>query len=149
VRNAAIVLFTFIALAWNPSPAHAVQTGATPQPVSPRPNPDASGKYHVGNGVTAPKLLFAVDPEFTDQARHKRVQGTVVIALTVDTAGNPQDVRVARSLAEDVSEKYKQIAVGLDEKAVEVVKQYRFKAGQFQGKPVPVEIEQTVVFRIW
>lgn len=54
-----------------------------------------------------------------------------------------------RSMAEDVSEKYKQIAVGLDEKAVEVVKQYRFKAGQFQGKPVPVEIEQTVAFRIW
>jgi TonB family protein len=149
VRNAAIVLLTFIALAWNPSPAHAMQTGAAPQPVSPRPNPDASGKYHVGDGVTAPKLLFAPDPEFTDEARHKRVQGTVVIALTVDTAGNPQDVRVARSLAEDVSEKYKQIAVGLDEKAVGVVKQYRFKPGQFQGKPVPVEIEQTVNFRIW
>jgi protein TonB len=73
----------------------------------------------------------------------------VVVALTVDAAGNPQDVRVARSLSQDVSKKYKQIAMGLDDNAVAAVKQYRFQPGQFQGKPVPVEIEVRVNFRIW
>jgi len=116
---------------------------------SPKPNPDASGKYHLGDSVTAPKLVFAPDPEFTAEARRKKLQGVVVVSLTVDTAGNPQDVRVARSMAEDMSKKDKQIAEGLDEKAVEAVKQYKFQAGQFQGKPVPVEIEVRVNFRIF
>ena len=73
----------------------------------------------------------------------------VVVSLTVDAAGNPQDVHVARSLAEDVSKKYKKIALGLDDNAVASVKQYRFQPAQFQGKPVPVEIEVKVNFRIY
>jgi TonB family protein len=152
VRNAPILFVALLALAWTPSPAYAMsgqQTVAAPQPASPKPNPDSTGKYHLGDGVTPPKLLFAPDPEFTAEARHKRVQGVTVVSLTVDVAGNPQDVRVARSMSEDVSEKYKPIAKGLDDKAVEAVKQYKFEAGQFQGKPVPVGIEVKVNFRIW
>jgi len=152
VRYAAIVLFTLLVLAWKPSQASPIpvqETGAVPPPASARPNPDASGKYHLGDGVTPPKLVSAVDPEFTAEARRKRLQGVVVVSVTVDTSGNPQDVRVARSMAEDVSKKDKQTAVGLDEKAVEAVKQYKFQAGQFQGKPVPVEIEVRVNFRIF
>ena len=123
-------------------------TGAVPQPASPRPNPDASGKYHLGDGVTPPKLVYAPDPEFTAEAR-RRVARRGGRILTVDTSGNSQEVRVARSMAEDVSKKDKDIAEGLDEKAVEAVKQYKFKAGQFEGKPVPVEIEVKVNFRIF
>jgi TonB family protein len=152
MRYAAIVLCALLALAWTPSHANALprqQTGAGPQVASPKPNPDASGKYHLGDGVSAPKLVFAPDPEFTDQARRKRLVGTVVVGLTVDTAGNPQDVRVARSLSQDVSKKYKQIALGLDDNAVAAVRQYRFEPGQLQGKPVPVEIEVSVSYRIW
>ena len=152
MRYAAIVLFTLLVLAWKPSQASPIpvqETGAAPPPASARPNPDASGKYHLGDGVTPPKLVSAVDPEFTAEARRKRLQGVVVVSVTVDTSGNPQDVRVARSMAEDVSKKDKQTAVGLDEKAVEAVKQYKFQAGQFQGKPVPVEIEVRVNFRIF
>jgi TonB family protein len=152
VRYAAIVLFALLTLSWKPAHATAMpgqETGGDAKAASPRPNPDASGKYHIGDGVTAPKLISSVDPEFTAEARHKKLQGVVVVALTVDTAGKPQDVRVARSMAEDVSKKDKQTAVGLDEKAVEAVKQYRFEAGQFQGKPVPVEIEVHVNFRIY
>jgi protein TonB len=94
------------------------------------------------------QLIFAPDPEFTDLARRKRLEGTVVVALTVDTAGKPQDVRVARSLSQDISKKYKQIALGLDDNAVAAVKQYRFQPAQFQGKPVPVETKVEVNFRI-
>jgi protein TonB len=124
------------------------ETGAVPRPASTRPNPDASGKYHLGDGVTAPKLVYAPDPEFTAEARRKKLQGVVAVALTVDTSGNAQEVRVSRSMAEDVSKKDKQVAEGLDEQALEAVKQYKFKAGQFEGKPVPVEIEVKVNFRI-
>jgi TonB family protein len=152
IRPAAIFLCALLALAWTPSHANALpgpETGDGPKAVSPKPNPYASGKYHVGDGVSAPKLLFAVDPEFTDQARHKKVAGTVVVALTVDTAGNPQNVRVVHSMSQDVNNKYKQIALGLDDNAVAAVKQYRYQPAQLQGKPVPVEIEVKVNFRIW
>jgi TonB family protein len=122
--------------------------GSDFQSVGQRPNPDASGKYHVGDGVSPPKLVFAPDPEFTDKARHKRVAGTVVVALTVDVAGKPQDVRVSRSLATDVSKKLQPIAQGLDENAVKAVKQYHFEPAEFRGKPVPVEITVEVHYRI-
>ncbi len=114
-----------------------------------RPNPDASGKYHVGDGVSAPKLIFAPDPEFTDKARRKKLDGTVVMSLTVDAAGKAQDVRVSRSLAEGVSKKLRPIALGLDDCAVKAVKEYRFEPAEFQGKPVPVEIAVEVNYRIY
>jgi outer membrane biosynthesis protein TonB len=52
-------------------------------------------------------------------------------------------------MAEDVNKKFKHAAMGLDQNAVEAVKQYRFQPGQFQGKPVPVEIQVSVNFRIY
>jgi TonB family protein len=122
---------------------------AGPAAAAPRPNPDASGKYHVGDGVTAPKLVFAPDPEFTDKARRKKLGGTLVVSLTVDAAGKPQDVRVSRSLAEGVSRKLRPIAQGLDENAVKAVKEYRFEPAEFQGKPVPVETSVEINYRIF
>jgi TonB family protein len=116
---------------------------------APRPNPDASGKYHVGDGVSAPKLVFAPDPEFTAKASRKKLGGMLVVSLTVDAAGRPQDVRVSRSLAEGVSKKLRPIALGLDANAVKAVKEYRFEPAEFQGKPVPVETTVEIDFRIY
>jgi TonB family protein len=113
-----------------------------------RPNPDATGKYHVGDGVSVPKLIYAPDPEFSVKASRKKLGGRLVVSLTVDTAGKPQDVRVSRSLAEGVSKKLRPIALGLDEKAVKAVKEYRFEPAEFQGKPVPVETT-VEIFRIY
>jgi protein TonB len=152
VHYAQILIVMLILVASEPSHADAVPAMGNafdPQAASHEPNPDASGKYHLGDGVSAPKLLFAPDPEFADEARRKRVQGVTVLSLTVDISGNPQDVRVTRSMAEDVKEKYKHAAMSLDQKALEAVKQYRFQPGQFQGKPVPVEIPVSVSFRIY
>jgi TonB family protein len=114
-----------------------------------KPNPDASGKYHVGDGVSAPKLIFAPDPEFTDKARRKQLGGMLVVSLTVDAAGKPQDVRVTRSLAEGVSKKLRPIALGMDENAVKSVKEYRFEPAEYQGKPVPVETSVEIDYRIY
>ena len=73
----------------------------------------------------------------------------VVVSLTVDAAGKPQDVRVLRSLAEGVSKKLRPVALGLDENAVKTVKEYRFEPAEFQGKPVPVETTVEIDYRIY
>lgn len=96
------------------------------------------GLYHVGGGVAAPQLIYSVDPEFSDEARRAKYQGVCVVSLIVDTQGNPQRVGVVRHLG-----------MGLDEKAVEAAKQYKFKPAMLGGKPVPVEIYVEVNFRIY
>lgn len=116
---------------------------------APQQNPDASGKYHVGDGVSPPKLVFAVDPEYSGQARRKRLQGTVVLSLTVDTKGRTQDVRVLHSLSETVDKKLQAAAQELDENDVKAARQYRFNPALFQGKPVSVETTVEVSYRIY
>jgi periplasmic protein TonB len=96
------------------------------------------GLYHVGGGVAAPQLIFAPDPEFSDEARRAKFQGVCVVSLIVDAQGNPQRVQVVRHLG-----------MGLDQKAVEAVRRYRFKAATLQGKPVPVAVNIEVNFRIY
>jgi TonB family protein len=96
------------------------------------------GLYHPGGGVSNPVLVYAPDPEFSDEARRAKYQGVCVVGLIVDAQGNPQRVRVVRPLG-----------MGLDEKAVEAVKQYKFKAAMYQGHAVPVEINIEVNFRIY
>lgn len=139
-------------------PMQGQQATATPEqageqasttPPAPRPNPDASGKYHIGDGVLPPVLTYSVDPEFTDRARRKKLSGTVVLSMLVDAEGNPQDVRVVRSIADTVPAKLRSVAIGLDKKAVEAAKQYRYKPATFQGKPVPVEVNVEINFRIY
>src|SRR5271156_204615 len=90
VHYSQILIVMLILVACEPSHAHAVRARGNafdPQAASHEPNADASGKYHLGDGVSAPKLLFAPDPEFTDEARHERVQGVTVLSLTVDISG--------------------------------------------------------------
>ncbi|MGC2298015.1 MAG: energy transducer TonB [Acidobacteriaceae bacterium] len=96
------------------------------------------GLYHPGGGVSNPVLVFAPDPEFSDEARRAKYQGVCVVGLIVDAQGNPQRVRIVRPLG-----------MGLDEKAIEAVKQYKFKPAIYQGHPVPVEINIEVNFRIY
>jgi TonB family protein len=110
---------------------------------------DADGTYHVGNGVTAPKLVYSTDVEFSDAARRRKIQGTVVVALKVGTDGLPTDVRVKRSAAQDFTKpKDRKAAATLDEKAVEAARQYRFEPATYEGKPVPVAITIEVNFHI-
>ncbi len=96
------------------------------------------GVYHVGGGVSAPSVISAVDPEYSDEARRAKYTGIVVVSLIVDTQGNPQHVSVVRRLG-----------MGLDEKAVEAVRQYKFKPAMFQGHAVPVEVNIEVNFQIY
>jgi bla regulator protein blaR1 len=100
--------------------------------------PDPQQIYHIGGDVTAPKLVYAPDPEFTEKARRAKYQGVCVIAVIIDAQGNPERVQVVRHLG-----------MGLDKKAVEAVKQYKFKPGTRFGKPVAVEVNIEVNFQLY
>lgn len=97
------------------------------------------GLYHVGGGVSAPVPLNTVEAEFSDEARRAKYQGVCLISLIVDAQGNPQNPRVIRALG-----------MGLDEKALEAVRKYKFKPAMKDGKtPVPVMITVEVNFRLY
>ena len=105
--------------------------------------PGTGGNYggglrRIGGGVSAPQLIFQVDPEFSEEARKAKFMGIVTVNLIVDAAGRPQNVHVLRG-----------VGMGLDEKAVEAVKQYKFKPAMEAGKPVPVELNVEVNFQIF
>ena len=95
------------------------------------------GLMSVGGGVSAPQVLHSAEPEFTDDARRANYQGSVTVHLIVDSEGNPQNVRLASSLG-----------MGLGEKAIEAVKQYKFKPAMYQGHPVSVQIVIEVDFHL-
>jgi protein TonB len=96
------------------------------------------GLRHVGGGVSAPVPIFEVEPEFSEEARKAKFMGVVTVNLIVDAKGMPQNVHVLRG-----------VGMGLDDKAVEAVKQYRFKPAMEAGKPVPVQLNVEVNFQIF
>jgi len=95
------------------------------------------GVYKVGNGTTAPVVLYKKEPEYSEEARKAKYQGTVVLYIEVDPSGRAINPRVLRSLG-----------LGLDEKAMEAVRQWKFKPGYRDGKPVTVAAQIEVNFRL-
>jgi periplasmic protein TonB len=96
------------------------------------------GAYRVGGGVSAPRLVYGPDPEFSEEARKAKYQGTVVLWAIVGVDGRTHEIRVFRSLG-----------MGLDEKAIEAVRQWRFEPGQKDGKAVAVQVGVEVNFRLY
>ena len=119
------------------------------QPPADRPNPDASGVYHAGNGVTPPRVIYSANPEFTDEARKKKINGNCIVGMTVDANGEPQDVHIVRSIGEGLSPKLRSIAEGLDANAIEAAKRYKFKPAKYQGKAVPFALKIEVSYSIY
>jgi len=95
------------------------------------------GVFRVGGGVTAPSLLYKVEPEYSEAARKAKYQGTVLLYVEVDPSGRATNIRVARSLG-----------LGLDEKAIEAVKKWKFVPGRKDGRPVTVAATIEVNFRL-
>jgi len=93
--------------------------------------------YKIGGGVSAPRVLFKVEPEYSEEARKAKWQGTVVLTVIVDEAGRPSHVSVLRSLG-----------LGLDQKAIDAVSQWRFKPGLKDRTAVPVIATIEVNFRL-
>jgi TonB family protein len=95
------------------------------------------GVFRVGGGVSAPTLLFKVEPQYSEEARKAKFQGTVTLYIEVDPSGRATNIRVVQSLG-----------LGLDEKAEEAVKQWKFRPGYKDGKPVTVAATIQVNFRL-
>ncbi len=96
------------------------------------------GLRRIGGGVSAPVVLFAPEPEFSEEARKAKVSGNVLVYLQVDMLGRPTHVRVLRG-----------IGLGLDEKALAAVRAYKFKPAMENGHAVPVEMNVEVNFQIF
>jgi periplasmic protein TonB len=96
------------------------------------------GVFRVGGGVSAPRALDTPDPEYSEEARKAKYQGTCVLWLIVGPDGKPRDVKVARALG-----------MGLDQKAMEAVRNWKFQPAMKDGKPVAVQINVEVNFRLY
>jgi protein TonB len=95
------------------------------------------GVYRIGGGVSAPTLLSKVEPEYSEEARKAKYQGTVVLYVEIEPSGKAVNVRVLRSLG-----------LGLDEKAMDAVAKWRFRPGYKDGRPVTVQAQVEVNFRL-
>jgi TonB family protein len=96
------------------------------------------GVFRVGSGVTAPRVLEDPSPDYSEEARKAKYQGIVVLLLIVDSNGKPQNVKIQRSLG-----------MGLDQKAIEAVRLWKFQPAMKNGSPVAVQISVEVNFRLY
>ena len=97
------------------------------------------GVFSVGGNVSAPIPIYKPEPAYSEEARKAKYQGTVVLWIVVDAQGNVNhDVRVVKPLG-----------LGLDEKAVETVRTWKFKPAMRNGVPVPVRVIVEVSFRLF
>jgi len=112
--------------------------GLPPLPVSaPVVAPRVEGPVRVGGDVTRPELVSRTVPVYTWEARRARIQGVVIVEVTIDTAGNVYDVDVLKPLP-----------MGLDQAAVTAVRQWKFRPATRRGRPVAVRYNLTVNFRL-
>lgn len=101
-----------------------------------QPGPEIVQK--IGHGVTPPRVISQGFPEFSEQARTSHYQGMCVLSLIVGVDGKPRDIRVTQPLG-----------MGLDEKAVESVRTWRFEPARKDGNPVAVMIAVEVDFHLY
>jgi TonB family protein len=95
------------------------------------------GVFNVGNGVTSPELVSKVEPEYSEEARKAKYSGTVLLSVVVNTDGMAEEIQVVKSLG-----------MGLDEKAIEAVRKWRFKPGRNKGAAVKVRAQIEVNFNL-
>lgn len=95
------------------------------------------GPYRPGSGIEPPRLLREVKADYTEDARRRSVSGDVVLEIVVRRDGSVGDVRVLQGLS-----------AGLNERAVQAVRQWRFTPAQRQGTPVDVVVEVAVEFKL-
>ena len=95
--------------------------------------------YAPGNGVSLPVLVTKVNPNYTQEAKDARIEGTVVLECVVEADGGVGEVKVTRSL---------DAVLGLDEQAVKASKEWRFKPGEKDGKPVAVRVQIEIRFTL-
>jgi TonB family protein len=96
------------------------------------------GAFRVGGGVSAPRPIYDPDPDYSEEARNAKFQGTVLLWVVVGSDGRPRDIRALRS-----------VGMGLDQKAVEAVQKWMFEPAMLEGHPVAVQINIEVTFHLY
>lgn len=92
---------------------------------------------HIGNGVSAPKVVYDPEPQYSQPAREAGEQGTCILSLIVEPSGSVKNIRIAKPLG-----------YGLDEEAVRTVAIWKFEPGRRNGEPVPIYATVEIVFHL-
>jgi TonB family protein len=95
------------------------------------------GPYRAGSGITAPGLLREFKPDYTEEARRRSIEGDVVLEIVVRADGSVGSVKVLHGLG-----------AGLDQRAADAVRQWRFSPARRYGTPVDVLVEVAVEFKL-
>lgn len=95
------------------------------------------GPYRPGSGITAPAILHEVKPDYTEDGRRRNIEGDVVLEIVVRSDGTVGSVKLVQGLG-----------AGLDQRAVEAVRQWRFSPARRYGTPVDVMVEVAMEFKL-
>jgi len=95
------------------------------------------GVYRPGSGIEPPTLVREVKPDYTEEARVRRLAGEVILEIVVRRDGSVGDLKIVKGLGG-----------GLNERAIQAVRQWRFSPARRQGAPVDVIVEVSVEFRL-
>ena len=98
---------------------------------------NARSSYSAPLDFTPPILMHKREPEYSEEARKAKYQGTVTLYVEISESGQPVNIRVLRGLG-----------LGLDMKAIEAVKQWRFRPGMKNGSAVSMQAQVTMNFRL-
>jgi TonB family protein len=88
-------------------------------------------------GFSQPVVVSKIEPEYSDEARKAKLEGTVRLYLEIDEQGHTRNVRVAHSLG-----------LGLDEKAVGAVLKWRFRPALKNGQPIATSVNVDITFQL-
>jgi TonB family protein len=100
-------------------------------------DPQKAAASPASSDATAPSLISKVEPDYSKEAREKKLSGNVLLSLVVGADGVPRNIKVVSPLG-----------LGLDEKAIEAVSKWRFRPGTKGGVPVPVQAQVEVSFKL-
>jgi TonB family protein len=95
------------------------------------------GPYRPGSGITAPSILREVKPDYTEEGRRRNLEGDVVLEIVVKSDGSVGNVKLLQGLGS-----------GLDQRATEAVRQWRFSPARRYGTPVDVIVEVAMEFKL-
>jgi TonB family protein len=97
----------------------------------------SSSVLRVGPGIKPPTLVSKLEPQYSEEARSAKYQGTVLLKVVIDVDGKAKDMEVVNGLG-----------LGLDEQAVLAIRQWKFNPGMKDGLPVPVMAQIEVNFKL-
>jgi TonB family protein len=137
------IRWAIILLALAPIPCSAQRTTShdaesdLPAAVPSNPTTVPDPVYHIAGNIQKPVVVQLANPQYSEQARQAKFSGSVEVYCILEKNGTPSHVRVVKG-----------VGMGLDEKAVEAVSQYKFRPAMLHGQPIRVDLYIQVDFHI-